>query len=154
RADRRAAGLLPPPPGGRARPGAALRSRACSGGRASRGGRRPLGCSSRASGYSRPAEASNGRTGDRLPKRRGPRGVIPPAPRVSKVGEGVTIPPLGSRRLIMICSRRLGPALGLLFALPVVALADDVYLKNGKSFQDVIATEEGAQVRIRMPAGE
>jgi len=54
----------------------------------------------------------------------------------------------------MICSRRLGPALGLLFALPVVALADDVYLKNGKSFQDVIATEEGAQVRIRMPAGE
>ena len=46
-----------------------------------------------------------------------------------------------------------GPA--VLFALsPVGAAADDVFLKNGKSFRDVIATEDGAQVRLEMPGGE
>ncbi len=46
-----------------------------------------------------------------------------------------------------------GPA--VLFALlPVGAAADDVYLKNGKSFRDVIATEDGNQVRLKMPGGE
>lgn len=48
---------------------------------------------------------------------------------------------------------RFGPAVALAL-LPVGALADDVYLKNGKSFKDVIATEEGAQVRLKMPGGE
>ncbi len=46
-----------------------------------------------------------------------------------------------------------GPA--VLFALhPVGVAADDVYLKNGKSFRDVIATEDGNQVRLKMPGGE
>ncbi len=54
----------------------------------------------------------------------------------------------------MRCSLlRFGPA--LVFALlPLGAVADDVYLKNGKSFRDVIATEEGDQVRLKMPGGE
>lgn len=46
-----------------------------------------------------------------------------------------------------------GPAVFLAF-FPLGASADDVYLKNGKSFQDVIATEEGTQVRVKMPGGE
>ncbi|HEV7670731.1 MAG TPA: hypothetical protein VGS22_19605 [Thermoanaerobaculia bacterium] len=46
-----------------------------------------------------------------------------------------------------------GPAV-LLSLVPLGAAADDVYLKNGKSFRDVIATEEGAQVRLKMPGGE
>lgn len=47
----------------------------------------------------------------------------------------------------------IGPAV-LLALLPLGASADDVYLKNGKSFRDVIATEDGAQVRVKMPGGE
>jgi hypothetical protein len=46
-----------------------------------------------------------------------------------------------------------GPAV-LLALAPHGAAADDVFLKNGKSFRDVIATEEGAQVRVKMPGGE
>ena len=46
-----------------------------------------------------------------------------------------------------------GPAV-LLALSPLGAAADDVYLKNGKSFRDVIATEDGAQVRLKMPGGE
>ncbi|MEP7010974.1 MAG: hypothetical protein ABJC13_11675 [Acidobacteriota bacterium] len=46
-----------------------------------------------------------------------------------------------------------GPAV-LLALFPLGASADDVYLKNGKSFRDVIATEDGAQVRMKMPGGE
>lgn len=46
-----------------------------------------------------------------------------------------------------------GPAV-LLALSPLGASADDVYLKNGKSFRDVIATEDGAQVRVKMPGGE
>ncbi len=50
----------------------------------------------------------------------------------------------------------------LFFGLPLLLLglasraahADDVYLKNGKSFRDVIATEDGDQVRVKMPGGE
>ena len=48
---------------------------------------------------------------------------------------------------------RFGPAV-FLALLAFGASADDVYLKNGKSFQDVIATEEGTQVRLKMPGGE
>lgn len=47
----------------------------------------------------------------------------------------------------------IGPAV-LLALVPLRAAADDVYLKNGKSFRDVIATEEGTQVRVKMPGGE
>jgi hypothetical protein len=42
----------------------------------------------------------------------------------------------------------------LLAALPGLAAADDVLLKNGRSFEGVLAERAGDEVRIRMPGGE
>ncbi len=42
----------------------------------------------------------------------------------------------------------------LVVAVSVPALADDVILTNGNSFEDVVATVEGSDVRIRLPHGE
>ncbi len=42
---------------------------------------------------------------------------------------------------------------GVLPALPSTVLADDVYLKNGRKFEGVIAETTDSQVRIRLPGG-
>jgi len=44
-------------------------------------------------------------------------------------------------------------ALLFLALLPVAALADDVYLKNGRSFKGVVAETSDSQVQIRLPGG-
>jgi hypothetical protein len=45
------------------------------------------------------------------------------------------------------------PLLSLLLLTAVPALADDVYLVNGRKFEGVIAETAGSQVRIRMQGG-
>lgn len=45
------------------------------------------------------------------------------------------------------------PLLSLLLLVAVPALADDVYLVNGRKFEGVIAETVGSQVRIRMQGG-
>ncbi|HEY0782671.1 MAG TPA: hypothetical protein VGE98_09470, partial [Thermoanaerobaculia bacterium] len=44
-------------------------------------------------------------------------------------------------------------ALLFLALLPVAASADDVYLKNGRSFKGVVAETSDSQVQIRLPGG-
>lgn len=60
-------------------------------------------------------------------------------------------------RMVRTWTRRTTPVglvsllLGLLSALPL--LADDVYLKNGRSFEGVVADVGDSQVRVHMPGG-
>lgn len=56
------------------------------------------------------------------------------------------------RRTLLALRLALAAVLASLPAPP--AGADDVYLKNGETFEGVIAIREGAQVRIQLPGGE